>query len=626
MSCMTAMMYFITSDAGKIYFSPGNPQWTAVDVRAVDDERAIKSFTTLEFARTDAPESAEFSYGAIGFECEDGSFGTWYTEDCKYKITSGSFHLSTGVAGVPAHITHVGETFYMVTKNGYIQKSTDKGATWTNCYEAEGVGFRKIAFADADNGIAIADQLVLLTADGGETWKVAVVEGGGISPFADEEAPADEWNDVLWADGFIALAGNNGRFYLSMDNGASFTRETIDGSSDNDNFTLIMFHKNVFNLFADNGGFYRKTFEPNIAGYVPSRYDVEADEWTPMDVFGIVGDRQAGSSWGISPDGRYTAGIAKIFDADVNKAPGYAAIWDGYSVTSLGTMFPGMPNRANRVSADGSVVVGFQDKMGPWTASVWRRQDDGTYSQSLMFKNPDLTVDDVDMDNFNAIIENSLGNALAVSQNGKWIGGTGGSWYAVDGAWIWSEENGLEELGIGGATVEVAEDGSMAVGRGDGGFGAWIWFREDGRTYDLYSYAMDHGAEDPDGRFISGFYAMSPNGRFLVGYAYDAEMTPHGYMVDLKPESGNIERMADDQVKAAVYPNPVVSELHVDLPYDGETVGTVITLYNMQGGVCRTLTDCRQSNIIDVNGLASGIYMLDVRSGRTHKVFKVVVK
>ena len=623
MSCLTVQYYLLGTDEGKLYSSTGNPSWSPVELQAEDDDRVVKSFTAMDFARTDAPESAEYSYGAIGFKCEDGTFGTWYSVDSKYKL--GTFRLSTGVAGVPAYITHVGETFYMVTANGHIQKSTDRCETWTDCYVAEGIGFRKIAFADADNGIAIADRLVLITSDGGEHWKVAVVEGGDVSPFDNgDDAQADEWNDVLWTDGMIALAGNNGRFYISSDNGKSFKKEIIEGADD-DNFTVVMFDRNVFNLIADNGVFYRKTYEPSLEGYCPSRYDVETDTWTPMSLFGIVNDRNGGSTWGISPDARYAVGISNIFDSEVNKGMGYAAIWDeNGNVTSLGTMFPGSATRANRVSYDGSVVVGFQDKLGPWMASVWRRQADGSYEHQLMFGDPETTVDDVDFDDFNSIMDNCLGNSLAVSQNGKWIGGTGGTWYAADNAWIWSEENGLEELDVDGSAVEVTEDGAMAVGRNDGGIGAWIWLRGKGHT-ELNNYVTQHGG-DLNNTAICGFYAMSPNGRFLTGYAYDEAMQPHGYLIDLKPETDDIDRMTVDQVKAAVYPNPVVSELHVDLPYDGDTLKTSITLYNMQGGICRKLTDCRQSNVINVEGLSAGIYVLDVKAGKTHKTFKVIVK
>lgn len=617
MSAMNTMKYYIGTDNGKLYWSSGNQTWKLVDVRAEDDTRAVKSYTAMDFILTNWSDKDAVSSGAIGFVADDDTYGVWYTEN-----NGDDFHQSSGVAGIPAYITHINEVFYMVTKNGHIQKSTDYCATWEDCYSAEGIEFRKVVFGDANNGIAIADRLVLLTSDGGKTWKVAVVENGDVSPFSDDTS-VSEWHDVVWADGKIAIVGDKARLYISDDSGKTFKRHLVDGA-DKDNFRIVMFDRSVFNIVAENGVFFRKTLQPTVEGYVPSVYDVENDTWTQMASFGQVTDRQAGSTWGISPDGKYAAGIANIFDPEVNKVCGYAGIWGENGVTSLGTMFPGSPTRANRVNYDGSVVVGFQDKMGPWMASVWRRQDDGSYKQKLMFKDPEMKPEDVNFNNFNDITAKCLGNILAVSQNGKWIGGTGGSWYALDNAWIWSEEKGLEDLGVDGSTVEVAEDGSMAVGRNTGGMGTWLWTREGG-VKELNQYVTEQGGDLQD-TAITGFYAMSPNGRFLVGYSYDNEMNPCGYMIDLKPETGNIEQMESNQVKASVYPNPVVSELHVDLPYDSDTVQTTITLYGMQGSAVRRINNCRQSNVMNVDGLAAGIYMLDVHSGNTHKVFKVVVK
>lgn len=120
---------------------------------------------------------------------------------------------------------------------------------------------------------------------------------------------------------------------------------------------------------------------------------------------------------------------------------------------------------------------------------------------------------------------------------------------------------------------------------------------------------------------------MSPNGRYVAGWGMRGD-NKFGYVLDLKYEKpeDSVETLAAEQVKASVYPNPVVSELHVDLPYDSSSVNTTVTLYNIQGSVCRQINNCRQSNIINVEGLAAGIYVLDVEAGDTHKVFKVIVK
>lgn len=618
LTCMNSMRYFLGTDKGKLYMSKGSPTWEEVELNAPEDAQPVKSIVAMDFVRTDADDKALVAYGAIGVILEDGRAAVWFTVDA-----GDTFGEATGFSGTPTCITHRGETLWMTTAEGGIYRSDDKGATWKASYEAEGVPFKRVSFADADKGVAITDQLVLVTTDGGQKWRTAVVEGGA-SPFADTEA--DIWNDVLWADNHLALAGNNGRFYVSEDDGKTFKKQEITDGSATDNYLTVMFDRNVFNLFADGSAFYRTQLEPSVSGFGPGRYDVESDTWTPMLSMGIVQDNNVASTWGISDDAKYATGILHYFNPDNKTTSGGAAVWDADGVRPLSNI-PELQNnvtRANRISNDGSVVVGFTDCLGPWLASVWRRQADGSYEQQVLMKDQDKKIEDVNLEDFNEVVSTFLGNALALSRNGKWVGGTGGTWYATESAWIWSEETGMIELGAAGATVEVSEDGTMAVGRGDGGMGAWIWTKEDG-VKELNRYVTELGG-DLGNTAICGFYAMSPNGRFLTGYAYDDYMEPHGYMVDLKPETDDVERMAADQVKASVYPNPVVSELHVDLPYDSRTVETTITLYDVQGGVCRRISDCRQSNVMDVTGLSGGVYILDVRAGLTHKVFKVIVK
>ena len=80
------------------------------------------------------------------------------------------------------------------------------------------------------------------------------------------------------------------------------------------------------------------------------------------------------------------------------------------------------------------------------------------------------------------------------------------------------------------------------------------------------------------------------------------------------------------QVKAAVYPNPVAEELHVDLPFDSSEVASTVTLYSMQGQAVAHIADPRQSNVIDVRALSKGVYVLSVKAGPASRTFKVIVK
>ena len=613
MMAMNNMTTFCCTDKGNLYSQSGNMSWKKVNVNITGDDVPVKGYLSLGIV---AKNWAQGAFGAIGVEHEDGSYAVWYSTD-----NFQSFNVAEGVSGKPVYMTSTEEVLYMTTENGHVQKSVDKGQTWTDIYVDENKQFTRVSFNDDEYGIIISDRDVYITKDAGKNWSVKLPEG------ALEEEQEKIWNDVIWRDGYVILVGAKGRVYISENDALSFTKQNIEGIGE-DNITLCMFDRNVVNVLADNGNFYRLSITPSAEGYVPGVYDVLYNAWMPMKTFGEVTDKNAGSSWGISENAAYVCGIANKLNPVTKNYNGGAAVWTPETVIKLENMFNDDPlaqSRANAVSDDGNVVVGFQDKMGPWMACIWKRNAEGTYEQRLLFKDLDTKPENVDFTNFDDILANCLGNALAVSPSGYWVGGTGGSWYCTPNAWIWNEDEGMKELPVTGATVAVTDDGKMAVGRGDGGFGAWLWTEEDG-CRDLSEVVTALGGSFEDALFPTGFYCMSPNKRFLVGHAIDGENHPHAYLLDLLANEVNVEKINANQVKASVYPNPVVSELHVDLPYDAETVKTTITLVNMQGAVCRRVDNASHTNVINVEGLGEGIYILDVQAGNTHKTFKVVVK
>lgn len=219
-----------------------------------------------------------------------------------------------------------------------------------------------------------------------------------------------------------------------------------------------------------------------------------------------------------------------------------------------------------------------------------------------------------------------MGACQTISPDGKWIGGRGIPGMALNGPWLWNEDTGYKVLyeDMDGTVADINSDGTVAVGWMGPGSSAWIWSEKEGFSYlqDYVEKKLGHELEDFG---IVSVYDMSPNGRYICGYGM-WEDTPAAYVFDLFAKVEGVEEMEAAQVKASVYPNPVVSELHVDLPYDSETVQTTITLYSMQGSAVRRMSDCRQSNAMSVDGLAAGLYMLDVCAGNAHKAFKVLVK
>ena len=97
-------------------------------------------------------------------------------------------------------------------------------------------------------------------------------------------------------------------------------------------------------------------------------------------------------------------------------------------------------------------------------------------------------------------------------------------------------------------------------------------------------------------------------------------------MIDLEAKGTSIEDKVVEQTKAAVYPNPVADELHIDLPFGSEDVKTTLTLVDLQGRVVRSIGTANQSNVMNVSNLTDGIYVLDVNARGTRKSFKVMVR
>lgn len=616
-------LLMVGCEGGAFFTSKGNSVWTAGDPRPTGDETVVKAITAMDFTKM---TGQIMNYdGGVGYEAEDGSYGVWYTSDATSRYAD--FHAAEGVAGVPTCIRLSGENFYMTTANGHIQKSADKCKTWTDIFTTEDPLY-KIVFADDKKGIALSDEKVYITLDGGENWSAKTVIAS-VSPWSAENA--GKWNDVVWEGDRIILAGNAGLLYVSEDNGSTFTRITgLPSESADSDLAAVTYSENVMNLGAGGGTFLRKNDDSYVEGVCAARYDVASDTWSQMETLGTfnIGVKPVASSVeNISDDGRYAVGLAYGFESESNTTQGYGAIWDEEGkITRLGNMFAleGKNAKATAVSADGSVVVGWQDKKGPWMASVWRRQEDGTYKQSLLFKDADTKIEDIDFDDFKDIAENCPGSANAVSPNGKWIGGNGGGeWTAIKEAWIWSEETGFITLDGEGTTMEVSDDGNTAIGYGASGLSAWIWTKETGRR-DLNDVAADLGA-DFDGFSIISVYAMSPNGRYVAGWGMRGD-SKLGYVLDLKKLSDVEQVNTDGQAGVSVYYNRGAGEINVDLK-GAESSGDIsIALFNMQGAVCRQLDNCAMSNRIDVGDLLSGIYLLDVRMGKSHNAFKIIVK
>lgn len=614
---------------GVLYFSSnGCNSWSHIDIQPKDDDLTVDTYWTMDFMYSvneyGGITSETAVYGAVGVEYTDGSYAVWYTTD-----SGDSFAKATGVSGVPAYITHIGDLFFMATQNGHIQKSVDYGKTWTDVFATkDNSPLYRIRFADSQRGIATSDNVVYITKDGGETWKQTEVLPVSVSPVADETVNI-KWNDATWVGDTLAVAGTGGNMYLSVDGGTKFTKQEVDDEAEND-YGTVFYHGGIFNLIAQDGRFYHKTVVKTQSGYLAGIYDIENETWTPLASTGYFSGDVASAPWQFSGDGKTVVGNVYNLYKPTNQVQAHAAAMTVDNYTDLGSKFADI-NRASSslgVSYDASVIVGWQDIWGPRFGTVWTRNADGSYTQKMMLKDPNKNEDDIDYMDKEECYESLVATARSVSPDGKWIGGDGSATSAFKGPWLWNEEEGYMTLfgdeDVSGGVAAVANNGEKAIGWQGIGSSAWLYEKGKGVTY-LQDYATDVLGCDLGDFYIVSVYDMSPNGRYVTGYGMRG-LDVYGYMIDLQGGTTSIENKIVEQVKASVYPNPVADELHIDMPFDSGDVVTKLTLVDMQGRVVRRIDTAHQSNTMDVANLSEGIYVLDVNARGTHKSFKIMVK
>lgn len=630
MGWVSPIQSYVGCHNGAFYYgATGGTSYVLADPHPAGNTDEVKTYWAIDFMDEEDANLVK-TYGTFGIELADGTGAVWYSTDGMESTKAAS-----GVTGVPAHITHVGEIYFMVTRNGHIQKSEDRGATWKDVFllnaepapfDADGTPmFSRIKFADPQNGMALATGAVYVTVDGGETWTKNTV--------------ADNLNDIIWRDiafdenGTATIAGNGGNVYETADMGGTWTKIELEADCTTDMMGIMVTSEST-NVCGAQGTFFYRSLAEKVKGYTAAIYDIEKGEWSDLPCTGFLSDEAISSAENISGDGSTVVGGVYNYD----KEKGYvdvcydAAAWMDGKLIVLGTKFPETNSSAKacKASYDGSVIVGWQDHMMPRYASVWRKNSSGGYDQSLMLKDPSLTEADVNMDFTDDgridITSKVLGQCNAVSSDGKWIGGRGvKTWYAVDGAWLWSEETGLKLLdptpGADDMVYDMTNDASFVVGQVGPGASAWVWTEETGKK-EMNRYLTENLGIDLGEYHICGVMDLSPNGRYITGWCMKG-MGKYAYVVDLKGGTTSIEKPAE-QVKAAVYPNPVATDLHIDLPFSD--LNTRISLYSLQGCLIRTMTTANVNNVMNVSDIAPGLYVLNVNAKGVNKSFKVEIK
>jgi len=240
--------------------------------------------------------------------------------------------------------------------------------------------------------------------------------------------------------------------------------------------------------------------------------------WTTLGSFAPDSapcDQFLSSGWGVNGDGSVIVGLG--YDG-CGHAHGLR--WDAeYGMADLGSIVSTRASRANAISADGQMIVGWSDQAtgfrqgARWVDGAWR-----------WFDGPD----------------NPVGEALAVNADGSIIVGYGcGS--ANQYAWRWTEETGVEC--VQGTVADpyqtlmlaLSDDGQVIGGAVAPDFGpernALLWFN--GEPVDLRDYLLQQGVAEVNGWDLQTVLAVSSDGHTVAGWGVAPDLRVHGFIVIL---------------------------------------------------------------------------------------------
>lgn len=567
-----------------------------------------------------SPGTDVYYYTAITFKDDYNGVVAALTNNDGAKIYTTSdggenWVAGSGITGVPQKIIHTTEnTYFLVTNGGDIQKSTDGGLTWTTQFSPGGV-LLGINFYDAMNGIATGENNVYRTTDGGTTWIGQQVIEGAL------------WRDVAWLDANnVTLVGTPELIFESQDGGLTWPKNNLATSTLNEALYEITFTENGTGYIIGSQGVLFKKLPENTTFSVMSKYNVATKQWTVLDSFNFPVDGSLSQGYNISGDGSTVVGSAWITPtAGESGLPVVATAWTAEKgLINLGSLYMDInrSTRANAVSQDGKIIVGWQDFSGPWKAALWKQGTDGNYLPNqylLVDKNGDPTDE-----------YNQLGEALVISEDGKWIGGIGD--YANNNEpWLWSEEGGYKPLGtlnenFTGFVNGLNADGSVAIGFFQGGpFDAnipFIWTEAGGlknlNTYitDTLGYSLGEGS-------VWSPTAISPNGKYISGWGFDPSIGEFGELFTFRLQLSGALSVTNAVVKSiSIYPNPVQDILYLT----GKKNLKNIEIYNVTGQKLLTQKIGAQKAEINVSKLTSGMYIVvittDDNKTETYKIIK----
>ncbi|UJF28910.1 T9SS type A sorting domain-containing protein [Kaistella sp. 97-N-M2] len=330
-------------------------------------------------------------------------------------------------------------------------------------------------------------------------------------------------------------------------------------------------------------------------------YNVGTQELSFLGHLGASSSGGTSSAWGMSSDGKNIVGLAWTTSA---RAEG--VYWkDGEPIVGLGTTVPIRSSRADAVSADGSVIVGWQDAInGVRQGAIWRNG-----VQELLKDNDG----------------NILGAATGVSADGKTVvgikntTGEGYIWNETDGTVFVSSDNpdyitSMSVLSDDGKTaLGLSFDPTQSILLAEG----FIWTKEGGKV-NLNDYVAGLGFDDL-GIVFAVPTGISPDGKYLGGIGANfAEGDAKGFLIKLPAEDLATNDTALS-AKMSIYPNPVVDIVTIKTADKIESA----EVYSAAGQMVFSSKKVA-NNQINLSALTKGFYILKVKTDKGLQTTKLI--
>ncbi|MCS7001009.1 MAG: hypothetical protein NZ481_09075 [Candidatus Kapabacteria bacterium] len=368
---------------------------------------------------------------------------------------------------------------------------------------------------------------------------------------------------------------------------------------------------------------------------------------TGLQILDSIAQSPSDEARAISANGQVIAGII----ATPNGERG--ALWTESGPEVLHAIKPnGYQAGAVALSARGDIPVGYSsaDNTGIFHAVRWVGNDAarvlpatgfaGSVAHGVSGDGTTIVGNATTLDNTRSIafrwyastydtlgtLGGSLSEARAASADGSVIVGWSANVANVERAFRWTASRGMHDIqtiGAYGRAYDVSADGKTVVGQvtfDNNQTSAFVWTEQDG----MKLIELLYPSVVADGSRLMHAYAVSPNGRYVVGRGYNAALGRMlGWILDTRAASSTFEeRLSDPGYKLETSS----SHLLMRLPEHGEVT---LVLYDLCGRSMGTLVNGYHSagnySVLVPSNFSAGVYIAVMRTRSVTLARPVVV-